>query len=162
VLKTGVVQLKQGTFPKLQDGWTDFEKEHMLLLLAVDVGEGLHLIQTVPELMVEDKCLAYSDRNKAAIDLYYPIIETSMNKEFIQAKIICMLNAAMADEKNPSYEVLFQFICDKDYKNFKLAGIFQGEASQGVWAPEQVVAGIASNLSMEVYKQAENGNEAKG
>ena len=159
MLKQGVVNIKEGVFPKLEDKWTDHEKEHMLILLGIDVGKGLALIQTVPELMEQNKCLAYSERDKAAINLYYPIIDSSMNKEFIQAKVIALLNAATADEKNPAYAITFVFICDDEYKKFKLGAIFQGDPSQGTWAPESVVTGLAATLSMEAYKQADNGEK---
>ncbi len=160
-LKQGVVQLKKGIFPQLADTWTKEEKEHMLILTGFDFGEGLSLLQTVPELLAEDKCLAYSDKYKAAIDLYYPIIESSMTKEFIQAKVISLLNAASADQEKPSYMMTFLFICDDNYSNFQLAGIYSGAAGQGQWVGPEVVKGIAASLSMPGYHLGDDDSKQK-
>lgn len=152
MLKQGIIQLPTGFFPKLQEHWNDDEKAHMLLITGFDVGDGLSLVQSVPELYKEDKCIAYAKRFQAAVDLAYPIVDTSMNKEYVQAKVIAMLNAASADDEKPSYKVTFAFICDAKYLNFKLAGIFTGDTDQGSWAAPDVVKGIAAALNMPVYK----------
>lgn len=152
MLNQGIVQLPNGFFPALPSEFTEEEKKNMLILTGFDTGSGLSLIQTVPELMAENKCLAYSATYKPMIDLYYPIIKSAMNDEFIHARVIAMLNNATGESKElEPYKVTFLFICDDSHKNFKLAGIFTGETNQGQWIPKESLAGFSMCLSIKLH-----------
>ena len=162
MLKQGVLQLPEGFFPPLESKWTDEEKKRMLVVVGFDLGEGLSIMQTVPELMAENKCIGYSKRYQAAVNIAYPFIDTAMNKEYVIMRVITVLNAASADQEKPSYKVTFAFICDENNEHFKLAGIFTGDTDQGNWANAEVVKGIASALNMPVYTAVTNEEKSEG
>lgn len=158
MLKVGVIQLPKNIkfFPPLKDNYTDEEKQHMLVIVGFNTGEGLSLLQSVPGMLEENKVISYAEKHRAAINLVYPMIDTAMNKEYVHARVITMLNDASADQEKPNYKVTFVFICDKDNKNFKLADIFTGDTDQGSWASAEMVKGIAAALNMPVYKSAQD------
>jgi len=152
MLNKGIVQLPDGFFPKLEDKWTDEDKQHMLIITGFDLGKGLSVVQSTPELAEKQQSIAYSEKYKAMINLYYPIVKEAINTEFVHARVISLLNNAAGEEESPNYKMTFVFLCDKDYKNFKLGGIFTGDTDQGQWVPEETLTGMAGLLSMPVFK----------
>ena len=164
MLKQGIIQLPNQVFPTIPSQFTEDEKKRMLIIMGFDFGKGLSILQTIPELAEKAQCIAYSDKYKALINLYFPIIKSAMNDEYVHARVISALNNATADEKEPNYQMTFLFICDEKNHNFKLAGIFTGDTDHGVWVADEVVNGMAAVLSMPVYTHEDekgNGNEAK-
>jgi len=152
MLKQGIVQLPEGFFPKLEAKWTNEDKKRMLIITGFDLGKGLSIVQSIPELAEQDQCIAYSDKYKAMINLYYPIIKEAIGTEFVHARVISLLNNAAGEEETPNYKMTFVFLCDENNKNFKLGGIFTGDTDQGQWVPAEALTGMAGLLSMPVFK----------
>ena len=158
MLKQGLVKLPDNFFPNIPNDFSEEEQKQMLIISGFDLGQGLSLVQTVPELAKESTCISYSDRNRSLVNLYYPIIKTAIAEEFIHAKIISFLNNAAGEEESPNYKMTFLFIADDNNKNLKLCGIFTGETGEGKWVTDEVKEGIAKYLSVEVYKRNEKIN----
>lgn len=142
--KPGIIDLPVKIFPKLKDTYTEEQLKHMLVITGVQAnGSALQIFQTVPELLKNNQCIS-----KAAVSsLLFPIVKEALEKEFIHAKLICLLNNSSGQEKI-SYMITTVFVADKDNKNFKLADVYLGDPAQGKWADRDQVARFASGLSI--------------
>ena len=145
--KPGVIQLPAKLFPDLQDKYTADELKHMLIILGMDVNNsGLMLFQTVPDLIKTNEVIS----SKEVSYLLYPVVKTAMTKEFIHAKLICLLNNSSGGQKM-DYCVTTVFIADDKNNNLKLADVFLGEHNTGVWANSDQVKQFATSLGIPVY-----------
>ena len=120
--KPGVIKLPATIYPKLQTKYTETELKHMLVLTAMDINNGgLQVFQTVPELMGNDEVISA----KEVALLAFPIVNTAMRTEYVHAKLICLLNNASGENKEPQdYLLTAVFIGDDKNKNLKLADLF--------------------------------------
>ena len=145
--KPGVMQLPTKLFPDLQDKYTAEELKHMLIICGLDVnGSGLMIFQTVPDLLKSNGVITKQEVSK----LLYPIVVNAMEKEFVHAKLICLLNNSSGEQKL-DYCITTVFIGDAKNSNLKLADVFLGEHSSGSWANEEQVKQFSDSLGIPVY-----------
>ena len=145
--KPGVVTLPIKVFPELKDTYTEQEKKNMLILTGMDMnGSGLQVFQTTPELLVNNEAIANQDISKTL----FPITANAMEKEFIHAKFICLLNNSSSGD-NIDYVFTAVFIADDNKRNFKLADVYLGEPGKGSWATEEQVKRVADGLMIQQY-----------
>lgn len=143
----GTIRLGLPLFPKLQDKYTQDELDHMLLITGMDMqNSGLKLFQTTPELSKNNLVIT----TKTVAGVKYPITKTAMEKEFVHAKYISMLNTAAG--KDPvDYVVTSVFIGDKNNKNLKLADVFLGDSELGNWLDDEQVQLFAKSMNIGYY-----------
>ena len=142
--KPGVIDLPVNIFPKLKDTYTEEQLKHMLIISGMQSDDSaLQIFQTIPELLKNKQCIS-----KAAVSsLLFPIVKEALEKEFIHAKLICLLNNSSGQEKI-SYMITTVFVADKDNRNFKLADVYLGDPESGKWAEKEQVARFATGLSI--------------
>ena len=145
--KPGVMQLPVNIFPELKSTYSEDELKHMLIITGMEVNQsGLKIFQTIPELLKNNEVIT----KKPVSNLLFPIVKNALEKEFIHARLICLLNNTSGAEKI-DYIITVVFIADNNNCNFRVADIYLGEPNNGKWADPEYIEQFAKLLDLKTY-----------